>query len=371
MTVPPATGAVRHDVESEIHRELTAFFDLHAARAAAYGPHFARLWAVAAECAVGGKLLRPRLLVGAYDALAPSPADDGEVVDRVQVVRIAAAIEILHYAFLLHDDVIDGDVTRRHRPNLVGRVLDEAARAARAAGTSEPAADPLHFARSAAILMGDLLLTAVHHAFARMDVPHATRIRLLDLLDRTIAETVAGELADVGLADGIISPDLHAVLAMDRSKTAAYTFALPLVAAAVLAGHPHLADTLTEVGGRMGLAFQLQDDLLSTFADTAEHGKDRFSDLREGKETALIAFARMTSAWPQISGTFGAADFTDADGLAARAALAACGAEDFVRSLIDEQLRECDTLLTGSGGAPAPLVSYLTALSASLEGRRR
>jgi len=357
-----------HAHTEDVERELVGFFDRQRTRAAGHGEHFARLWEVAAACALGGKLLRPRLMLGAYDALAPAV----DRCPRASVLRIAAAMEVLHYSFLLHDDVIDEDLVRRHRPNLIGRVRAEAAQLVerRGDGDGRPRVDPGHFARSAGILMGDLLLSAVHQTFAREPLPQDVRVRLLDVLEDTITETVAGEFIDVALGDGIVTAEVDDVLEMHRRKTAAYTFGMPLTVAAVLADRADLVPVLAELGDRLGIAFQLQDDLLSTFAGTDQHGKDSFSDLREGKETALIAYARTTSAWPSIRPLLAAPAFSDADGLTARGLLTACGAETYVRASVEAQLDACARLIRHTEALPASLTVFLTDLVGTLDGRR-
>lgn len=356
----------------EIEREIRELLDRRAARAAAYGPSYAEVWEAASRCAQGGKLLRPRLLVDAFDALAAPELGGSE--RRESALRIAAAIEILHFSFLLHDDVIDEDLLRRGTPNLIGELLRrrEAVDGDGSGRTPDGADGRLHWARSSGILVGDAMLSLVHQVFAREPLPHALRLRLLDLLDHTITESIVGECADVGLSDGIMPAELSAVLEMTRLKTATYTFELPLRAAAVLAGAaPRTETAIAAIARRFGVAFQLQDDLLSAFSSSDQHGKDPFSDFREGKETAIIAYARMTSAWPGIEPRFGAADFTDRDGAAIRAQLVACGAEEFIRSLVDEHLRAALELVSASDGAlPPALVDRLLRLVESLEKRR-
>lgn len=220
--------------------------------------------------------------------------------------------------------------------------------------------------------MGDLMLTAALNSVARQPLPHDSRIRLLDLLDRTVDESVAGQLVDVGLSDGIIAPEMGEVLRMSRLKTGTYTFELPLRAAAILADSPpHVEAALGEMGTHLGLAFQLQDDLLSAFASPEDHGKDAFSDLREGKQTALIAYARETSAWPRIEPLLGAPDFEVSDGAAVRDLLSSCGAEGFVRSLVAQQIHACMELLRDSETSVPPAVRRIIAdLMTSLEDRR-
>ncbi|MGO4146216.1 polyprenyl synthetase family protein [Paenarthrobacter sp. YAF11_1] len=365
MTVTSGSLRSRTDLCGAIENELTGLIGKRASAATAYGPNFARLWGLAGQNVLGGKFVRPLLLMETYDALlqrgSSRPEQEGPG-QRETAISIAAAIELLHYAFLLHDDVIDGDLVRRGHPNLIGSLLAEAGEIPRPDGG-------LHWAQTGGILMGDMLLAATHQAFARADLPHELRLRLLDLLEHTINETVAGEQLDVGLGDGVIAPDLETILVMCGYKTATYTFELPLRAAAALAGADFAVETALATAGRhLGLAFQLQDDLLSTFGDPRRHGKDPFSDLREGKETAIIAHARTTSTWPHIAPLFGRPGLNGEEGEHVRRHLTECGAEAFVQSLIEEQMAAFNHQLTST--IPLEARNVLLDLAGQLEGRQ-
>ncbi|ABM08084.1 MULTISPECIES: polyprenyl synthetase family protein [Micrococcaceae] len=368
MTITSNAVRGRTDLCTAIENELSGLIDKRASAATAYGADFARLWALAGQNVLGGKFVRPLLLMETYDALHKhGPAEPHQ---RETAISIAAAIELLHYAFLLHDDVIDGDLVRRGHPNLIGSLLAEAGETARTDGADGArAGSGLHWAQTGGILMGDMLLAATHQAFARAELPHELRLRLLDLLEHTINETVAGEQLDVGLGDGIIAPDLQTILMMCGYKTATYTFELPLRAAATLAGADFAVENALATAGRhLGLAFQLQDDLLSTFGDPRRHGKDPFSDLREGKETAIIAHARTTTVWPDIEPFFGRPELSVGDGEHVRRHLSDCGAEVFVQGLIEEQLQAFNNQLTST--IPASVRNVLLDLAGQLEGRQ-
>lgn len=349
---------------TRIEEALRRRFSERSVAAERYGSEFVELWQAAAEHALGGKLIRPRLLVDLVTALAPTPLSADEIS---RAIDVAAHVELLHFAFLLHDDVIDGDLTRRRRPNLIGALV-----AGRPAEPSEPA---LHWARSSAILLGDLLLSSAVLGFARTDIAAEARERLLSLLEQTIFETVAGEHADVALSDGIIAPDLRTILSTSAYKTSTYSFVLPLRAAAVLTGSSSAAEErLATIGRHLGLAYQLQDDLFSVFGDPDEHGKDAFSDLREGKETAIIAYARMTSHWDSIELHFGRSDLGPTDGADARDRLRECGSESFVRGLVQEHLDAATTALEEAeteGVLPGAAGHAIHGLIARVEGRSR
>ncbi|SMY13039.1 polyprenyl synthetase family protein [Brevibacterium jeotgali] len=326
------TVDARSTARARIEQALDRFFDDRVRAGAAYGPDFSDLWARGAEHARGGKLLRPRLFLEAVEAFEATEGPH-DPVGQESVDSLAAVIEILHFAFLLHDDVIDGDVVRRHRPNLIGTIRDLHPEA--------PAASSLHWGSSAAILMGDLLLSSAVLRCARLPLPGPVHARVLDLVDEAITETVAGEQLDVGLGDGAIAPDLSTVLSMTTLKTATYSFALPLRLAGALSGAgPRVDATLAEVGRDLGFAFQVQDDLLTMFGDPAAHGKDVLSDLREGKQTVLVAFLRSTERWHEVADVLGAPALREADADRVRTVVQECGARDFAEHLVAERLRE-------------------------------
>lgn len=373
-----STVSLRSDIDP-IEREIRSLFEAKKRQAAAYGPWIESLWAAASPKVIGGKLVRPRLFLSALDALSGpepgTPASDTQAAARE--LKFAVALELLHYSFLLHDDVIDGDTLRRGAPNLIAVLADSmgdeqhltSSHTAHARAHTRD--QRMHWARSCAILMGNLLLAEVHQIFAAVELPADARTRLLALLDHTITDSVVGEQLDVGLSDGLVNAELATILQMCARKTATYTFELPLRAAAIFSGaNPRLEPILAQASQILGLAFQLQDDLLSVFGDPRVHGKDALSDIREGKETALIAYARMTSYWPLIEPLFGVEALSDGDGENVRSMLMNSGAKNFVESLVEEQTRAFHDLLAKNNDViPANLARLLSTLSEQLEGR--
>lgn len=363
-------------VSTRIEHALEAFFADRARTAAAHGPEFSELWSRTAEHARGGKLLRPRLFLEAVEAFRPCEAvgrvsDDRVTVDPDAAVResagrdavdgLAAVLEILHYAFLLHDDVIDGDLVRRHRPNLIGTMRD--------LHPDAPAPASLHWGTSAAILMGDLLLSSAVLSCGRLSLPADVRVRVLDLVDEAITETVAGEHLDVGLSNGAITATFDSVVAMTTLKTATYSFALPLrLAGALASAGPEVDRTLADAGRDLGFAFQVQDDLLTMFGDHADHGKDVLSDLREGKETVLMSFLRTTPQWDDVAAACGDSAIGEADADRIRAAMESSGARAFAERLVAERLHRVSRTLGGST-VPVSVRRVVAACVESIDGR--
>lgn len=360
--------------------ELDRFFSSKIRDAETRGIWLAQLWESAHRCARGGKLVRPRIFLSMVEALRAgtvSSSDPDALQDaRVQETRIATALELLHYSFLLHDDVIDGDLVRRGEPNLIGVLAAAPSDPSFAGAPTAPPPDAqqrrLHWARSSAMLLGNLLLSEVHQIFASLETDEASRSRLLGLLDTAITDSVAGEQLDVGLCDGIIPSELGTILEMCRLKTGTYTFELPLRTAAVVAGAPaELEAVLARTGRLLGLAFQLQDDLLSVFGDPALHGKDAFSDIREGKETALVSYARRTSSWARIAPSLGREALDEADARSVAAELEACGARAFVEEAIEETLTRIHREAGPDGDASVPEAVSAVVLGIAVELRGR
>ncbi|UJP39129.1 polyprenyl synthetase family protein [Cellulomonas palmilytica] len=313
-------------------------------------PHAQALWAAAGDATRGGRGVRPHLVHAAYRAVGGT--------DHRAATHVADAVELLHAAFVVHDDVIDADDVRRGRPNVAGTFTSRAV----AAGADEDAAHG--YGRAAAILAGDLALVAATRAFATVPAPADVVAALLDLLDETVALSAAGELGDVRLALRVERPAVGDALQVAELKTAAYSFALPLRAGALLAGAPaEVVAALDRLGRLVGVAFQLHDDLLGVFGDERVTGKSALGDLREGKVTALVAHARTTDAWPVVAAALGDPALSAERAAAVRVALTACGSRAFVEDLAAQHL-EAAREVARTAGLPDEVLAALLALVA-------
>lgn len=334
---------------------LRRLLDEGRARAAAIDPDHALLWAALSAATEGGKRFRPALVTSTHDALGGRCSS--------AAVEVGAAVELLHTAFVIHDDVIDDDHTRRGRPNVSGTFRAQAL----SAGASASDADA--YGRTAAILAGDLALTTVVRAVATCGAPGEVVHRLLDLFDVALHTTAAGELADVRLTLHLAPASLPESLAMEANKTGAYSFALPLQAGAVLAG----ADDATvlrlgEAGGVLGVAFQLVDDLIGVFGDSARSGKSTTSDLRARKQTPLLVHARSTPEWEQIRLRLGR-DLDEEELAETRHLLTTSGSRRFVEELAKDRFDAACSTIEGLGIPLDVLATMSTHPSALVEGR--
>jgi geranylgeranyl diphosphate synthase, type I len=212
----------------------------------------------------GGKRLRAAFVYAGARLFDPGAERDPAVCDA------AAAMELLHTYFLIHDDIMDEDATRRGGPS---------AHAALTAATGDAKAG-----RDLAILAGDLASSLHERLVAGLDAPEDRRRTAAVLFARMHADVIHGQTLD--LLGGAASEDVA------THKTASYTTVGPIAIGAALGGAAW--DDIVRaaaIARPIGIAFQTSDDLLGVFGDPAVTGKPRGSDLRSGKRTALLQIA--------------------------------------------------------------------------------
>jgi geranylgeranyl pyrophosphate synthase len=214
-----------------------------------------------ATIAAGGKRLRPLLVVLAAEA-AGGPGEDRESEERL--LRAAVAVELVHSATLVHDDLIDGALLRRGRPTVAAEA-----------------------GRKTAIATGDLLFSRAFAELAR----NGDR-KQLQALSEASSALAAGELLqrEDAFALGIA---VERYLERCQLKTAAlFEAACRLGALVAVEGSTELATALGEFARRIGLAFQLLDDVLDVSGPVQRTGKARGTDLLDGTVTLPLILAR-------------------------------------------------------------------------------
>lgn len=270
---------------------------------------------------------------GMRSALFDAVYSTGGGNDPAAAAVAAEALEMLHEAFLLHDDLLDGDDHRRGCLNLQGRTRDRVARLGAVPVVAE------HVGRAGGLLGGDLLLVGAMSRFARVPVPGPTLHRVLDEVEQAVTVTIAGEFADVHDSAAPHPPDRERALAVGEAKTAAYSVTLPLVLGAILAGlADETVESLREVGRHLGTAYQVVDDLLGVFGDPGVTGKSNTGDLLRHAPTVLLAYAATTEDWPRIEAALD-------DPPTARELLRRCGARDEALRLVEDLSASAHTAL--------------------------
>jgi octaprenyl-diphosphate synthase len=242
----------------------------------------------------GGKRLRPMLLLLSAGAFGYRGRDHHE---------LAAVVEFIHTATLLHDDVVDESALRR------GRATANAL-----------------FGNTTAILVGDFVYS---RAFQMMVAVDSMRV-LQVLADATnvIAEGEVMQLMNCHNAD----IDEAGYLAVIRCKTAKLFEAATRLGAILGGATPSQEDAMSDYGIQLGMAFQLIDDVLDYSGDQAVIGKNLGDDLAEGKPTLPLIHAIRHGTPDRASAVRGAIEQGGRDDLAAvMEAIQASGALDYAR----------------------------------------
>ena len=264
-----------------VQAALDEFLAEQAARLAPLGDDASRLLAEARASVSGGKRFRAAFCYWGFHAVAGTSYDES---DEDALVRACASLELLHASALVHDDYMDASDTRRGRPATHRGFAAEH----RADGWR---GDPEQYGASAAILLGDLLLSWSDELLRRCGLPLDRVMAALDVFDRCRSEVIAGQFLDVSVqARGVA--DVDAAMTVLRYKSAKYSIERPLHIGATLAGgSPAQLVQLSAFGLPLGEAFQLRDDLLGVYGDPSATGKPAGGDLVEGKRTVLVALA--------------------------------------------------------------------------------
>jgi geranylgeranyl diphosphate synthase type I len=284
-------------------------------------------------CAVagGGKRLRPLFAYWGWRGARVTGSGSGE--DDAAVLRAVAALEFVHASALVHDDVMDGAQTRRGRPathvGFAGRHSD-----------GDLNGDGNLFGTAAAILVGDLALVWSDELLRCSGISEAALSRARAVWDTMRTEVTAGQYLDLLRAAGGL-PGPEGALTVARYKSAGYTVQRPLQLGVSIAGAgPRTIEACTAIGLPLGEAFQLRDDVLGVFGDPEVTGKSADDDLREGKQTLLVALAEEATddaGRALLARLLGNQEADPADFDALRRLIVRTGARDLVERRITEQ----------------------------------
>lgn len=283
-----------------VDRAISGFFERSLDYATRIDPSYQRLWQTLYDLIQsGGKRLRPQMTIMAYEAFG------GNEIDKI--IPVAAAQELLHFSLLIHDDVIDRDYTRYGTDNVAGRYKITYSRYVHSIE------DQTHYAHSAAILGGDLMLSGAHQMIAASSLNEQDKLTAQGFLAHSVFEVAGGELLDTELT--FVPYTNGDALKVARYKTASYSFVGPLLTGATLAGiNQTQTEALNTYAQSLGIAYQLIDDILGVFGDEENTGKSTSSDITEGKQTYMVeqALGVMTNDEKKIfEASFGNPDAND------------------------------------------------------------
>jgi geranylgeranyl diphosphate synthase type I len=234
--------------------------------------------------------------------------------DEQVAVPAAVAMELIHNFSLIHDDVIDDDCERRHRPTVWAV-----------------------FGIGLAITTGDALSLLGLQVLLDDGGPHGAAAA--SVLAAASARMIAGESADIALEtrDDVTLDD---ALSMSAGKTGALLECAASLGAVLAGGEPPLVDALSEFGFHLGLAFQAVDDLLGIWGEPSITGKPVCSDLRQQKKTIPIVAALVNADGKQadLRTLLTQSRFSDRLAVSAAALIERCGGRALTEELAQEHL---------------------------------
>jgi geranylgeranyl diphosphate synthase type I len=331
----PAGVAVARDLVGPATEAALSRLNPGVRRVAAY--HYGLADADGSPVRVGsGKALRPALALLSARAAGAAPE---------RGVTPAVAVELVHNFSLLHDDIMDGDTERRHRPT---------------AWTV--------FGVGAAILAGDALLALANDMLLE-DMPRGPWAARC--LSTAVQRLIAGQGEDLAFEKrGDVT--LDECLEMAGDKTAALMACACTIGAVHVGAPPEMAMGLAEFGGHVGLAFQLTDDLLGIWGAPEVTGKPVRADLRARKKS-LPVVAALSSGTPaatelaEILASEG--ELTEEDLIHAADLVVAAGGRQWAEQEADARLAAAAASLD-SAGIPADVRAEFTAIAEFITARQ-
>lgn len=215
-----------------------------------------------ATFSMGGKHLRSRLVhISAGEVT-------GEALYAATV--FGACVDLLHGAFLIHDDIIDCDDMRRGQPTIHAAVREEFGDA--------------HLGTSLGIVAGDLGINGALRLLLTSDLQDGRVREGMRLLSAAAHETIIGEILDISHTSNP-TPDLEQVRLSNHLKTSEYSFGTPLKLGALAAGR----DTapMRPIAHALGNAYQAADDIAGAVGDSQVTGKQTAGDVVHGRATLM------------------------------------------------------------------------------------
>jgi len=305
-----------------------------------------------------GKRLRPVLMRVAYEGLGG--------IHPEAILQASCAVELMQSFLLIHDDIMDRSELRRGRPTLHCWYQ---------ARYSKQVREAEHFGSAMAILAGDLANQWAMLLLTQSPFPPDRIARALACYNQIALDVCYGQVLDMLLPhhplNEVREEEMWKVM---EYKTARYTTEGPLHLGAILAGaEGEVLEQLSTYGVPLGVAFQLQDDILSVFGGEAQMGKSVASDLIDGKRTLLLV-----EAWKRgekgereiLTRVLGNPAATSEEIEAARRVLEATGARARTVQLAQELVVQAKNSLAGVPLA-ASARQFLAELADYVVGRER
>jgi geranylgeranyl diphosphate synthase type I len=277
----------------------------------------------------GGKRLRPALMYWGYKGMGGKKEKD--------ILETVVSIELIHIFLLIHDDVIDNDPQRHgietihHRYRKVGKRFENIGK------------NSQHFGNSMGIIVGDIVGAIGNQVIYKSNFSSDLIVKALKRLQSIVATVAIGEAQDIIIEYRRKSSEKE-VVDMYKNKTAKYTIEGPLHLGAILGGAQEKdLKNITEFSVPIGIAFQIQDDILGIFGSEKKIGKPVGSDIREGKQTILVIKAMKNADKYQekrLNFLMGKEDITRKEVLEFRKIITETGALEYAKKVAEDLIIE-------------------------------
>jgi geranylgeranyl diphosphate synthase type I len=325
------------DFKNKVDREIVIYFNRAIKEAKKRDLVIAEALKYVKELTLaGGKRIRPALMYYGYLGVGGK--------EKEKMLKTAVSIELVHMFLLMHDDIIDRDF-ERHGKDTVNRKYEKMGE------RLFPQKDPRHFGISMALIVGDMVAALGNQIIFESGFDKNLIMKALSNLQSIVSYTVIGEVKDFYIEYRGKATEKE-VLEMYEYKTAKYTIEGPLHLGMALGGSDEkILKGISAYSIPVGIAFQIQDDILGVFGDKKKLGKDVGSDIKEGKITLLVVRAREKGNKEQkklLNSILGKVNLTGEDIRKFRNIIEETGALDYTRKLaaeyVDTGKRELEKL---------------------------
>ena len=301
----------------------------------------------------GGKRIRP---YNVYMGFSIGQQVSGDIVYSDPVKNYLLAIEVFHVFCLVHDDIIDKSMLRRNLPTVHAKIYQYYQETGRVG-------DIHHAAVSHGILMGDIMFSWVMMLIESGEFSDSQQ-RARTHFHEMIQEVQIGQMVDLDITT-LAKVSSERIYEKMKMKTALYTFVRPLQIGYALAGgsDPRLRDVLRVFGTHLGIAFQIQDDILDIYGKKSVGGKQLCRDLQEGQHTLLTQYVyeHGSDKEQRELASFFRSEIGDEDVSCVQEFFQKVGAYDAVLALMAEEVEKAKTCI-GKMGLGDEMMDHLVSL---------
>ena len=256
----------------------------------------------------GGKRMRPAMAVACCGAVGG---------DRSKAFPLAVAVEYIHNFTLVHDDLMDGDESRRGMTTI-----------------------HVKYGMPTAVLAGDALFAKAYQIICDLDIPAERMRSALRYVSKAVWDLARGPQMDVNNEGQIVSEDVY--LETIKLKTSVL-FAAAAAGGAVVGGADEkTAEAIHDYAIETGLGFQIFDDYLGIMGDPAKTGKSNCNDIRKGKCTVMVTHTIATlkdeAKLAEFRSILGKADATEEECARAKQIMIDAGSIDYAMNMAKEKV---------------------------------